>query len=79
MQEIVNKKKPRTMAKRIEILEAEIADLKQVVEQLKSNPAGEKVPSKHDWQKTFGIFKDDPTHEEAVRLGQAWRRRQPKC
>ena len=56
MQEIVNKKKPRTLAKRVEALEAVVAELTQIVEQLKPKPGGEQVPFKHDWEKTFGIF-----------------------
>ena len=76
MQEIVNITKPRTLAKRIEALEAEVADLKLLVQQQVSQPASEKQPFKHDWEKTFGIFKDDPTHDEAIRLGREWRQRQ---
>ena len=77
MQEIVKKKRSPTLKARVAELEAEVADLKRRLEQLMARPVDQ--PFKHDWEKTFGIFKDDPTHEEAVRLGQAWRRRQPKC
>lgn len=61
---------------RVEALEREIAALKKLV------AAAAKVdeqPFEHDWKATFGRFQDDPTYEEAARLGRAWRRRQPKC
>ena len=79
MQEIVDKKKPRTLSKRVEALEAEVEELKRLLEQQRPQSPGGEQPFKHNWEKTFGIFKDDPTHEEAVRLGRAWRLRQPKC
>lgn len=80
MQEIVDRKKPRSarsLAKRVAELEAEVAQLKQLVDSLKAAPGV--GPGLNDWQKTVGRFKDDPTHEEAVRLGKEWRDSQPKC
>lgn len=75
MQEIVRKnKKPRTLSKRVEALEAEVAELKRLVTQPRAAAASQ--PFKHDWEHTFGIFKDDPTHDEAIRLGREWRQRQ---
>ena len=79
MQEMVKKKKQRapTLARRIAALEAEVNELKQLVEALKAVSSGK--PGPNDWQKTVGRFKDDPDHEEAVRLGKEWRDSQPKC
>lgn len=64
------------LVQRVEALEREVAELKKLVI---SQPNDGRQPFKHDWQRTFGIFKDDPTYNEAIRLGQAWRKRQPKC
>ena len=64
-----------TLAKRVEALEKEVAELKGL---LRKVPTGSQSPAQ-DWQSTFGLFKDDPTYDEAVRLGRAYRRRQPKC
>lgn len=77
MQEVVRKRKPRTLASRVAALEAEIAELKQKL-QASADAAASSRPVK-DWRRTVGRFKDDPTFDEAVRLGRAWRRRQPKC
>lgn len=60
---------------RIETLEREIQALKEAL----GNKPGDGKPGPNDWMKSFGRFKDDPTFDEAVRLGRAWRRRQPKC
>ena len=73
MQEVVKRKsRPVTMSKRIDILEAELAELKRLVQQ--RTPVADS-----DLQGWVGLFKDDPGFDEAVELGQAWRRRQPKC
>ena len=78
MQEIVKKKaRSLTLARRVASLEAELAGLKQLVENIRA--ANTRKPGPNDWQTTVGRFKDDPTHEEAVRLGKRWRDRQPKC
>ena len=65
------------LASRIEALEKEVAECKQLLDQIARDPAGQPLPNA--WQSTVGRFKDDPTHEEAVKLGRAWRKRQPKC
>ena len=64
-----------TLAKRVEKLEQEMQELKL---QLQYKMEAQK-PGPNDWKKSIGIFKDDPTFDEALRLGRAWRRRQPKC
>lgn len=79
MQEIVDKKKTkstRSLSKRLEALEAEVAELKQIVQQQVTKPVSGNQPFQHDWEHTFGIFKDDPTHDESIRLGREWRERQ---
>lgn len=78
MQEVVKKtKKPRTLAKRIETLELEVDELKQQLKRSVAAPIGQPHPDA--WKSTFGQFKDDPGYDEVVRLGRAYRRRQPKC
>lgn len=76
MQEIVDRKKTRSarsLSKRVAALEAQVAELKQL-EANRPQPVRAK-----DWRRTVGMFADDPTYDEALRLGRAWRRRQPKC
>ena len=77
MQEIVGKKKVRPLSKRVEALEAEVAELKQLMQQAGATPAGSAAD--RDLQAWGGLFKDDPGFDEAVKLGRAWRSRQPKC
>lgn len=60
------------LEERVAALERELAELKRVVGQ--AAPDGGRW-----WETTFGRFRDDPTFEEAVRLGREWRERQPKC
>lgn len=78
MQEIVRgkKKSAATLVKRVAALEAETQALKQQLDGLTARHDG---PGADDWKLTVGRYKDDPTFEEAVRLGRAWRQRQPKC
>lgn len=76
MQEIVNKKKPRTLAKRVQALEAEVAELKRLMHQ--GGASSDHVASR-DLEAWAGLFKDDPGFHEAVELGRAWREQQPKC
>ena len=78
MQEVVRKKKSRTLASRVEALEAEIAEMKQLTQQIAAKSVQQQLVG-HDWKSTFGQFKDDPGYDEVVRLGRAYRRRQPKC
>ncbi len=52
---------------RVETLEAELTQMKQVLLGLhqKQSPW---------WLKVVGSFENDPTFDEAVRLGQEWRK-----
>ena len=78
MQEIVNRKlKSKALAKRVESLEAEVAELKRQLPAVAE--AHSQSPRAKDWRRTLGMFADDPTFDEALRLGREWRRRQPKC
>lgn len=77
MQEIVKKKSSTTLAKRVENLEAEIAALKQQLQQIATGTPAQADPNW--WKSAFGVFKDDPGFDEVVRLGRKWRQRQPKC
>lgn len=52
---------------RIVTLEKELAHLKQML----SDVLQKKEPW---WLKVTGSFEDDPTFDEAVRLGQEWRK-----
>ena len=52
---------------RIETLEAELAQLKQIL----TTAVRQEEPW---WLKVAGSFKDDPTFDEATRLGAEWRR-----
>lgn len=52
---------------RVATLETELAQMKQML----SGSRQEKAPW---WGKVAGSFEDDPTFDEAVRLGQEWRR-----
>ncbi|WP_416670236.1 hypothetical protein [Egbenema bharatensis] len=52
---------------RVTILEKELTQVKQTLSQV--------LPQKDPWWlKIAGSFEDDPTFDEAVRLGQEWRR-----
>ena len=57
----------QTLEKRVEDLEKKVAELSE-----KPNVSGRK---KNPWR-TFGIFKNDPDFEEAVRLGREYREQQ---
>lgn len=52
---------------RVATLEVELAQMKQIL----SKSLQEKSPW---WLKVAGSFENDPTFDEAVRLGQEWRR-----
>ena len=75
--EVEDRKAAAALSKRIEALEKEMAELKQKLQAMSEAPRV--TPGPNDWRKTVGMFKDDPTYDEAVKLGRAWRRRQPKC
>jgi hypothetical protein len=64
------------LADRVAELEREVADLKQAVH---AKSANVNAPGPDDWKSTIGVFKDDPFYDDMVRLGRAYRRRQPKC
>jgi hypothetical protein len=52
---------------RVATLETELAQMKQML----SVSQPERAPW---WLKVAGSFEDDPTFDEAVRLGQEWRK-----
>ena len=57
----------QTLEKRVEELEKKVAEL--------SGKPNLSVRKKDPWR-TFGIFKDDPDFQEAVRLGREYREQQ---
>lgn len=57
----------QTLEERVEQLEIEIAEL---------GGKGARSPRKKNPWRTFGVFQNDPGFEEAVRLGQEYRREQ---
>lgn len=52
---------------RVETLEIELAQMQQILAEL----VQKKSPW---WSKVAGSFENDPTFDEAVRLGKEWRR-----
>lgn len=58
-----------TLTKRIEVLETEVSGLKTAIE---------RRAAPKDWQSTVGRFRDSEHYDEALRLGQSWRKRQRK-
>ena len=78
----------QSIESRLEAVEKELAELKREVRV--KTPAAKTSASKTSagsvpgpdirWlERIAGSFVDDPDYVEAVRLGRAWRRRQPKC
>lgn len=57
----------QALEKRVEELEKTVAEL--------TGKAGVPTRAKNPWR-TFGVFKDDPIFEEAVRLGREYREQQ---
>jgi len=57
----------QTLEERVEQLEIEIAEL---------GGKGIRSPRQKNPWRTFGVFQNDPDFEEAVRLGQEYRREQ---
>ena len=56
-------------------IEERLSELEQKVDcLLKQKQESEEEPW---WHRHFGIFKDDPTFDEATRLGAEYRRAQP--
>jgi hypothetical protein len=59
-----------TLEKRLTKVENELADLKAEVR---------KPARRNAWLETLGRFENDPLFDKAMRLGQTYRERQPKC
>jgi phosphoenolpyruvate-protein kinase (PTS system EI component) len=59
---------------RSERLEARVATLETELEQMKQILSGSHQKKEPWWLKVAGSFEDDPTFDEAVRLGQEWRK-----
>jgi hypothetical protein len=61
------KESPQTLEERVAILEAELAELQETLVN---------SPQKTEpwWVKIAGSSEHDPTFDEAVRLGQEWRK-----
>lgn len=59
---------------RSEQLEARVATLETELAQLKQILSGSYQNKAPWWLKVAGSFEDDPTFDEAVRLGQEWRK-----
>ena len=55
-------------------LEQRVEELEKKVAELSAPPVGSK--RKKDWRRTFGIFQDDPSFDEVVRLGREYREQQ---
>ena len=59
-------------------LEQRVTELEEKVARLSAeSPATSHV--KPWWEQWFGVFKDDPTFDEAVRLGAEYRKSQPNA
>lgn len=69
--------KTSTVTSRLKAVEDELAELKSRIDKLASGRSTDPAPDA--WRSFVGAFADDPTFEEAVRLGREWRKRQPKC
>jgi tRNA(fMet)-specific endonuclease VapC len=54
---------------RVANLEAELAQMKQLISSFYQPETGS-----HWWLKVAGSFENDPDFDEAVRLGQEWRK-----
>lgn len=66
------------LADRVAELEPDVQELKQELrERLPADPP--RQPAKDAWRKTVGIYKDEPLYDDVIRIGRAYRRRQPKC
>jgi predicted nucleic acid-binding Zn-ribbon protein len=58
----------QTLEQRVAELEKQVSDLNRQLQ--------EDQPRKKNWEKSFGIFKDDPHYESAMKLGREWREAQ---
>jgi hypothetical protein len=59
---------------RSERLEARVSTLETELERMKQMLSDSHQKKEPWWLKVAGSFEDDPTFDEAVRLGQEWRR-----
>ena len=59
---------------RSEPLEARVAALEAELKQMKQILSSSHQKKEPWWLEVAGSFEDDPTFDEAVRLGQEWRR-----
>jgi archaellum component FlaC len=57
-----------TLEQRVQELEKKVAELSDELSQVKSR--------KKDPFRSFGVFKDDPDYDSAMRLGAEWRKAQ---
>ena len=58
----------------ISTLEQRVSELERKVDRLLSGRQEDKCPW---WERHLGAFKDDPDFEEAMRLGEEYRKSQP--
>jgi hypothetical protein len=74
---------PMKLTDRVAELEREVAELKRVAragtQPLPDGRSNSDRSASDDWKSIVGIFKDDPFYDDMVRLGRAYRKRQPKC
>lgn len=75
---MVSQSDDQSIERRLEDVEKEHAELKREV---RTRTVADPAQARDiDWLKRIaGSFVDDTDYLEAVRLGRAWRRRQPKC
>ena len=57
----------QALEKRVEELEKTVADLKAKLEA---------APREKDWQRSVGVFANDPDYDSAMRLGRVYREQQ---
>jgi hypothetical protein len=62
------------LEERSQRLEARVTNLEGELAQMKQILSGFLQKESHWWLKVAGSFENDPTFDEAVRLGQEWRR-----
>ena len=68
----------QSIESRLETIEKELAELKREV-RTQTHAGSAPRPDIRWLERIAGSFVDDPDYVEAMRLGRAWRRRQPKC
>ena len=59
------------LQEQVDRLERELAELRTF---MMASPA---QPRKRSWEKTFGMFKDDPLFDEIIKQGREYRESQP--